>query len=323
MPAIHETTMRAVRYQKYGEPDVLRVADVPMPKPAAGQVMVKVHGSSVNPIEAQVRGGKMRLLSGFRFPKGIGQDFSGEVVAVGSKVDDSLVGRRVWGCVLAVSAATTAEYLCVKESQVTVVPSGVDLVNAAAIPTVGLAALAAVRAVGVGTGQRVLVVGASGGIGSVALQICRALGAEVGAVSAAFNADFCATLGATETYDYADLGSLLSSKKFDAVIDLHGTSLGTYRKRLKSGGKMVTLAPKGMGYAMLSLLLLGPRVRIAQAKSNRKGLNALAGYVERGELRPVVDEVYPMEKISEAHRAAETGHSRGKRVIRVVTTHAH
>ncbi|WP_052852598.1 NAD(P)-dependent alcohol dehydrogenase [Streptomyces avicenniae] len=319
MPAIRETTMRAVRYRKYGPPEVLEVAEVPVPAPAAGQVLVKVHASSVNPVEAQVRAGRMRPVSGFRFPKGIGQDFTGEVVAVGAGADGSLVGRDVWGCVLAVGAATTAEYVCVKESLVGDLPPGADPVEAAALPTVGLAALAAVRAVGVGPGRRALVVGASGGIGSVALQLCRALGAEVAAVSAADNAEFCAELGATETYDYADLGPLAGAAAFDAVIDLHGTSLGAYRGRLGRGGRMVTLAARGMGYAALSLVLPGPRVRVTRAKASRDGLAALAGHVTRGELRPVVAKVYPMERIAEAHRAAETGHSRGKRVVQVVT----
>ncbi|GAA3889082.1 NAD(P)-dependent alcohol dehydrogenase [Streptomyces sedi] len=318
MNEMPNATMRAVRYDRYGPPEVLKVAHVPMPKPGPGQVLVKVHASSVNPVEAQVRAGKMRPMSGLRPPKGIGQDFAGEVVAAGPKADDGLVGSRVWGTTFALGAANTAEYITVRESLVASVPSGLDLVNAAALPTVGLTALVALDAANVQRGQRLLIVGAAGGIGSALIQIAHAKGVEVATVSSGDNLAFCSDLGAKETYDYARLVALERSDTFHAVVDLHGAHLGAYRSRLRPGGRIVTLAAKGMGYAMLSLLLPGPRVRLARARPKKELLVELAKLVETGDLRPVVENVYPLERIAEAHRAVESGHSRGKRVIQVV-----
>lgn len=318
-------TMRAARYDRYGPPEVLTVRRVPVPEPRSGQVLVKVIATSVNPVETMVRSGKMRLVSGLRFPttpgnagKGTGEDFTGEIVAAGPGVDaTAVVGRSVWGMALGLNRAAAAEYLRVKESLTAPAPEDTDLVAAAGLPLVALTALTALRTVQVTAGGRLLVVGASGGVGSATVQLARARGAHVAAVSSAANAELCAGLGAERTYDYAHPESLPAAREFDAVIDTAGVSLGTYRRLLRPGGRMVTLAVKGAPYAMTSLARPGPRVRLAQVRARRKDLNELAGHVERGELRPVVDRVYPLEEIAEAHRSLETGHGRGKRVIRI------
>ncbi len=311
------TEMRAVRYERYGPPEVLGVRSVPVPEPQSGEVLVRVCATSVNPVEAQVRAGGMRPMSGFRFPKGTGQDFAGEVVAVGPGVDPATVGRRVWGTKLGLGSATAAEYVQVKESLTAQAPAGYDLVAAAALPTVGLTAITALRTVRVRPGSRVLVVGASGGIGSVAIQLAHAAGARVSAVAAARNAEFCADLGAEVTYDYQRLESLADAPKFDAIIDLYGASLGQYRRHLATRGRMISLASKGMGYVILSSVLPGPRVRMAMMKPKRADLDELAAAVVDGDLRSVVEETYPLDSIADAHRSIESGHSRGKRVIRI------
>lgn len=311
------TEMRAVRYERYGPPDVLEVHSVPVPEPRSGEVLVRVSATSVNPVEAQVRAGRMRPMSGVRFPKGTGQDFTGEIVAVGTGGDASALGRRVWGTKLGLGSATAAEYVQVKESLTAEAPAGYDLVAAAALPTVGLTAITALRTVRVRAGCRLLIIGASGGIGSVAVQLARAAGARVFAVAAARNSEFCAGLGAEATFDYERLESLTAAPKFDAIIDLYGAALAQYRRRLAEGGRMISLASKGMGYVMLSSVLPGPRVRMAIMKPKRSDLDELAAAVVRGDLRSMVDEIYPLDSIAEAHRSIETGHSRGKRVIRI------
>lgn len=311
------TTMRAARYERYGPPEVLEVHAVPVPEPRAGEVLVRVDATSVNPAEALVRSGGMRLLSGRRFPRGTGQDFAGEIVATGPGVNRSLLGLRVWGTALGLNSATAAEYVAIRESLTASAPARLDPVSAAALPTVGLTALLALRTVRIAAGARLLVVGASGGIGSVVVQLARAASARVATVSSREAEEFCRELGAAETYDYRRPELLPAGRRFDAIVDLHGTALATYRARLRRGGRMVTLAARGMGYALWSAALPGPRVRLAQAKATRDGLARLAGHVERGELRPVVQRVYPLEEIAEAHRALERGGSRGKRVVRV------
>ncbi|MET9557173.1 NADP-dependent oxidoreductase [Streptomyces sp. NPDC006645] len=256
-------------------------------------------------------------MSGFRFPKGTGEDFAGTIVAGGPDADENLIGEQVWGLVYGLNAATAAEYITVKESQFALAPTTIDLVTAAALPTVGSTALTALRAVRLAAGERLLVVGASGGIGSSIVQIAAAKGAVVATVSSGGNADFLTGLGAKETYDYAKLEDLASAPEFDAVVDLHGTELDTYRRRVRSGGRIVTFAMKGMAGAMASIVKPGARVGVAQLKPRRADLEELTRLVESGELHPQVERIYPMDAIAEAHRSVESGHSRGKRVVRI------
>lgn len=308
--------MRAARYHRYGPPEVLQVEHVPMPAPGRREVLVRVRATSVNPSEALVRAGKMRLLSGFRFPKGTGQDFAGEVEAVGPGADTALLGRQVWGTRLGLGAAAAAEYLRVPARLVAATPAGLTPPDAAALPTVGLTALMALRAARVRSGSAVLVVGASGGVGSATVQLARAAGAEVTTVSSPVNTDFCTELGAHKAYAYTEPHAL-GTVTFDAVIDLHGKGLPPYRRRVRRGGRMLSLSPRAMVYALGTALRPGPLVRLAQLKPTTDDLDRLAGHIAAGELRAVVDHVYPLADIAAAHRDQETGHSRGKRVIHV------
>ncbi|TCM40229.1 NAD(P)-dependent alcohol dehydrogenase [Kribbella sp. VKM Ac-2568] len=313
------TTMRAVEYTKYGAADELAVRTVPKPEPRKGQVLIRVHGSSVNPTDLQIRSGKLRMMTGRRFPKRIGLDFAGEVVAVGSGVSDLAVGQRVWGFLGEVSGRTgaAAEFVAAKATAVSLAPSSIELVVAGALPSVGVTALRAVRDVlKVKAGERLLVVGASGGVGSTAIQLACALGAEVTAVSSAPNHAFCRELGASHVVDYTAPGRL--SGQFAAILDCHGSSLSTYRRLLRRRGRMMSTAASGMAYAMLSTILPGPRVRVMMARSHREVLAALAEHVDQGDLRPVVEAVYPLAGVARAHREAETGHARGKKLIAVL-----
>ncbi|HEY8980583.1 MAG TPA: NAD(P)-dependent alcohol dehydrogenase [Streptomyces sp.] len=306
--------MRAVRYHRYGSPDVLAVERVPVPEPRKGEVLVKVFGTSVNPAEALVRAGKFRLMSGFRFPKGIGEDFTGQVVATGPGTSSALRDARVWGTQIGLNSATTAEYIRVKESLVAPAPTGHDLVELAALPTVALTARLALRLVGLSEGDRLLIVGAAGGVGTSAIQLARAAGAIVTTLSGAANTELCRKLGAETALDYTRRPTGLA---FDAIVDLYGAGLGGYRRLLAKDGRMATMAAKGLGYVLASRIRPGPSIRNGQTRATRDELDALAAHVERGELRPVIDTIYPMERITDAHRSVETGHSRGKRVIRV------
>jgi NADPH:quinone reductase-like Zn-dependent oxidoreductase len=314
-----EALMRAVEYTRYGDAGELAVRQVPRPAVSAGRVLVRVHGSSVNPTDVEIRAGRMRLMTGRRFPKRIGLDFAGEVVAVDSDgVTGVAVGERVWGFLSDISGRTgaAAEYVSVKPAAISTAPVSVDLVAAAALPSVGVTALRALRDVlRIRKGERLLVVGASGGVGGTAVQLGAALGADVTAVASSRNHAFCRELGAGHTVDYAAPHSL--SRDFDAILDCHGTSLRTYRRLLRPRGRMMTTAAAGMGFAVRSVLLPGPRVRVMMARSRRADLTALADQVDQGILRPVVEEVYPLEELGRAHRAAETGHARGKKVIAV------
>ncbi|MEU6431859.1 NADP-dependent oxidoreductase [Microbispora sp. NPDC046973] len=314
-------SMRAVEYDRYGGPEELSVRTVARPEPRAGQVLVRVHGTSVNPVDVTIRSGGMKLMAGRRFPKRTGLDYAGEVIALGRGVTDVEVGQRVWGFLSDVSGriGAAAEYVAVKASGLGPAPARVDLTWAAALPSVGVTALRALRDVlRLAAGEDLLVVGASGGVGSTAIQLGLAMGARVTAVAGADNHDFCRDLGASRTLDYRDPAAIGGS--FDVVLDCHGSDLARYRRLLRRGGRMMTTASSGMGYAIRSIVTPGPRVRVMMARSRRADLTALAEYVDRGAVQPIVEEIYPLEDIGQAHKLAGTGHARGKRVITMLTS---
>ncbi|MCY9786762.1 NAD(P)-dependent alcohol dehydrogenase [Nocardiopsis sp. EMB25] len=308
-----DTTMRAVQFDGPGGPEVLRIRDVPIPAPTSGQVLVRVHAASVNPADVASR--RTRL---GRFPRGTGMDYAGEVAEVGPGATDLRPGQRVWGYLGTHGHETgaAADYLLARREQVAAAPASVDSVSAAALPTVGTTALEALRdKLRLRSGQRLLVVGASGGVGGTAVQLGRAMGASVTAVASARNADLCRELGADRVIDYASTGADASGREFDALLDCHGAALRRYRRLLLPGGRAATIAVKAFPYALWSRLLPGPGVRVVISRPRRSDMEALAGHVDRGELRPVVERVYPLVEVQEAHRAVETGHARGKRVL--------
>jgi NADPH:quinone reductase-like Zn-dependent oxidoreductase len=318
------TTMQAAQYDRYGPPEVLTVRTVPTPTPARGEVLVRVHGSSVNLGETLIRSGAMRPVTGWRFPKATAADFAGEVAAVGPGVDRLHIGQPVWGYLGGLRGGAAAEYVVAKQAWAAPAPASVDLATAAALPTVAMAALQALRdTVKLTAGERLLVIGASGGVGSAAVQLGRAMGATVTAVAGADSAELCRQLGAERVIDYATTEPSEIDEDFHVILDCHGTALRAYRRLLRRGGRMVTLASSGAGaaFALLSTVLPGPRVRLFTLliRRRRDDLETLARYVDRGELQPVVEQEYPVADIADAHRAAESGHARGKRLIRVLS----
>ncbi|WP_053205223.1 NAD(P)-dependent alcohol dehydrogenase [Jiangella muralis] len=307
-------TMRAARHHRYGDPDVLRADTVDVPRPGPREVLVRVHGASVNPSDALFRSGRLRF--GARLPRGTGLDLAGEVVAVGERVDDLAVGDRVWGYRggLPKRLGTVAEYAVMRADRCAPAPAAVDLVAAAALPTVGLTALQVLRdSLRVRPGDRVLVVGASGGVGTAAVQLAVAMGATVTAVAGPSNADLCHDLGAADVWDHT--AAPPADRVFDAVADLHGAHARDYRRLLDRGGRIATTATRAVPFALASALLPGPRIRVVQVKARRDDLATLARHVDDGTLRPVVERRYPLDQVAAAHRAVETGHARGKRVI--------
>lgn len=312
--------MRAVQYDRYGGPEVLSVRSVPRPSPGPGHVLVRVHASSVNPMDVTIRSGGLRLMTGRRFPKHTGSDFTGEVVESGSDVTGFAVGEPVWGILGDVSGrtGTACEYTLVKPQAISAAPSRTDLVSAAALPSVGVTALRALDALGLRSGQRLLVVGASGGVGSTAIQLAHARGAHVTAIASAGNASFCRELGADVTLDYAAAEPNSLGAEFDAILDCHGSSVRDYRRAVRRGGRIVAISTRAIPFALLSTVLPGPRVRLLMARPRPGDLKTLAEHVERADLRPAVEHTYPLDEIQAAHRATEDGHARGKRVIRLL-----
>jgi NADPH:quinone reductase-like Zn-dependent oxidoreductase len=310
--------MRAVQYDRAGGSEVLQVRTVAVPTAATGQVVVRVHATSINPADVISRQSRYP-----RFPRGTGMDFTGEVVEVGPGVNDLHSGQRVWGYLGGLSGlrrtGAAADFLVAKRDRIAAAPTTVDLVATAALPTVGLTALQALRdALHLQPGQRLLVIGASGGVGSTAVQLGKAMGAHVTAVASARNTDFCLQLGADQVLDYTETMPDTSKREFDALLACHGASLRRYHQLVRPGGRAATLPADTFPFALRSWLLPGPRVRFVYAWPRHRDLEALAGYVDRGELKPIIEHTHPLNAVQDAHRAVESGHTRGKHVIALV-----
>lgn len=321
--------MKAVVYRRYGGPEVLELVELERPTPADDEALVRVRASSVNPADWYSMTGLVvaRPTSGLRGPREprIGVDFAGVVEAVGSEVTGFAVGDEVYGG----RTGALAEYVCVKNA-VAAKPANLTFEEAAAAPVAAITAIQALRDKGeLQAGDRVLVNGASGGVGTFAVQIAKALGAaHVTAVCSTRNVQQARELGADRVLDYTQENFTKIGERFDLLVDIAATrSYGQLRRLLVPGGRLVIVgAPKsGRLLGPLGRILkitvpsLGrrPRARFFVAKLTRDELLALNALVEAGTVRPVVERTYPLDEIADAMAHLGEGHARGKIVVTV------
>jgi NADPH:quinone reductase-like Zn-dependent oxidoreductase len=311
------TSMRVAEYDQYGGPDVLHETTAPLPRVRPGQVLVRVRALSVNGGEATVRAGRLRPFTGNRFPKRVGVDLVGAVVEPGTS--RFAVGDQVWGA-LGRRLGTAAEYVAVHPDRLDHVPAGLDVVGAAAL-LVGTTAITALRdKAALAPGERLLVRGATGGVGHVAVQLGKAMDAHVTALASAANLDLATELGADEAIDYRAPGDL---GRFDVILDTVGTRLPAFHRLLTPRGRMVVIAPdlthpvRSLSY----LLANAPRrtrwIRFFSGNPKAPLLAELGRLVTAGAIRPQVDRVFPLSEIAAAHQALENGGVRGKVVVEI------
>jgi NADPH:quinone reductase-like Zn-dependent oxidoreductase len=314
--------MKAAQIFAFGAPDVLRVTEVERPEPGPGEVLVSVGASSVNGHDALVRTGAVKIVSGRRFPIGVGLDFAGVVAATGSGVTGVRVGEPVWGSVHPREkhvVAGAAEYVVVPADRVGPAPAGLSAVQAAALVVPGITALIALRdATHLAAGESVLVRGAAGGVGTAAVQLAHAFGGRVTALARARQATALADLGAERVLDYRET-TPDQIGPFDVVVDTVGTDLARYRRRLTPGGRMVTVALSGPAIAAIAVSTLfgARRIRAFSANPRSVQLTEVAAHVASGALRPVVDTVYPLADIRSAHQAFDKGGVLGRQVVQI------
>ena len=314
-------TMRAVRYEEFGSADVLRVVDLPVPQLMPDEVLVKVRAAGVGGGEAAIRAGKLRRVMRARPPAGVGNDFAGHVEAVGAEVRRLRERDAIWGLMPHLTFGSTAEYVAVPERLLAPAPGNIGLVEAAALPSAGTTVLTALTdKARLQNGQRLLVRGASGGVGSLAVQLGRSLGAHVTALVSARNIGWVKELGAHDAVDYRT-DAAVRLDPFDVIIDSVGTELAVFRRMLSRQGRMIALALDPEHLATNAIFVARgalSRSRRVFAFSNNpptEKLMELTRYVENGTIRPIVDTVFPIDSIVEAHRRIEAGGVRGKYVI--------
>jgi NADPH:quinone reductase-like Zn-dependent oxidoreductase len=309
---------------------VLEFAAVERPEPAAGQVLVKVRAASVNPLDWHFMRGSpyfMRLMSGIGTPADtrLGVDFAGTVVAVGESVTRYQPGDEVFGG----ATGAFAEYVVVRESgAIALKPGNVSFEEAASVPIAAITALQALRDKGqLQAGQKVLINGASGGVGTFAVQIAKALGAEVTGVCSTRNVEMVRSIGADHVFDYKKENYTESERRYDLIVDMVGNhsvreNLGVLEQSgtlvLVGGGKGDWVEPlKGP----LQVLLLSPfvdrEIALILAQLDSADLAMLAELMEKGEVKPVIDRRYTLEQVPEALRYSESGRARGKIIITV------
>ena len=319
--------MRALRYQRYGPPEVLQLDELPDPSPAAGQAKVRVRTAGLNPVDWKILAGRLRYVPLFRPPpRGIGFDFAGEIVGVGGGATSRHVGERVFGSLHPFGRdGACAEYVVVPYERMLPLPAEVDEGQAAALPIAGGAALQALAdEARLAAGQRVLITGAAGGVGHFAVQIAKHLGAHVVAVCSARNAEFVRGFGADEVVDYAKDDFTQRDDRFEVVFDAAGaSSFGASRRLLtesgcyiNTGGDRNALLGTVAG-AVFARLTSRQRAVALQLRNGPPIWRRLLDLVRQGALRAHVERTISLEEVADAFRAMETGHGRGKIVVRV------
>lgn len=318
--------MKAIICEHYGPPEVLQLREVERPVPPDDRALVKVHASSVNPLDFHMmRGGIIRFMgNGLIKPKDsrFGRDFAGVVESVGSKVAGLKPGDEVFG----ICPGALAEYACCREDRVALKPANVTFEEAAAVPVAGTTALQGLRDTGgIRSGQRVLVNGASGGVGTFAVQIAKSYGTEVTAVCSTTKVDQARTIGADHVVDYTKEDFTKNGEQYDLICDVASTrSPFAYRRSLKSGGRCVIIGMPNLMMlpvnAVLAPLASGGGKKVGGmgiAKITGPDMGFLAGLLESKKVRPAIDRRYPLSETPEAIRYIEEGHARGKVVVTI------
>jgi NADPH:quinone reductase-like Zn-dependent oxidoreductase len=318
--------MKAFVWEKYGPPETLRMAEIENPAPEADEVLVKVLAMSVNPADWHSMRGKpvfSRATLGLLRPKHeiLGVDIAGQVEAVGGGVTQFKPGDEVYANLLDHGYGGFAEYVSVPVDVMSLKPANLSFEEAAAVPMAAVTALQGLRHHGeIQPMQKVLINGASGGVGTFAVQIAKSFEAEVTGVTSIRNLDLIRTLGADHTVDYTKTDFTRSGQRYDLILDTVGNrSVPDLRRAVAEGGKVSVTGFTSMGKLMGVSMRGGKDMSMVSAHVTTKDLALLSGLIEAGKVRPQIDRRYPFAEIPEAIAYLEQGHAKGKVVVGVET----
>ncbi len=324
--------MKAIVNSKYGSPDILELKEVAKPSPNKDEVLIKSHAASANAGDWHILRGSpflMRLMGfGLFKPKYtiLGTDVAGTIEAVGENVTQFKVGDEVFGDLSLNGYGGYAEFVCTRESSIALKPRNCSFEEAASIPTAAVTALQGLRDHGkIAAGQKVLINGASGGIGTFAVQIAKAFDTEVTAVCSSRNLEMVRSIGADHVVDYTKENFTKSGKQYDLILAANGYHpISDYERALASGGRYVMTG--GATKQLFEAMLRGPwisrrgtkKLGNAMIKPNQKDLIFLKELVEAGKIKPVIEKTYSLSEVPDAVRYIESGHARGKFVIKII-----
>ncbi|WKJ90773.1 NAD(P)-dependent alcohol dehydrogenase [Methylomonas montana] len=321
--------MKAIVFETYGSTEVLRMRDVEKPLPKDNEVLVRVHAASVNAADWRMLRADpflVRFYAGLLKPtkfQTLGADIAGRVEAVGKNVHQFQPGDEVFGDVFASGFGGFAEYKCARESELVLKPANISFEEAAAVPLAALTALHGLRDKGrIQAGQKVLINGASGGVGTFAVQLAKYFGAEVTAVCSTGKIDLALSLGADHVIDYTQEDFTRSRRQYDLILAVNGNrSIFDYRGALTPSGAYVMAG--GSTGQLFQALLLGPWISLIGKQKmgaltstpNQKDLLFMKALLESGKIKPIIDRHYPLSEVSKAIRYVEEGHAKGKVAI--------
>ena len=316
--------MKAIVCTQYGPPDVLQCAEAAKPVPKDDEVLIKIHAASVNPVDRIFRAPYvLRIMTGLRKPRDarVGRDMAGKIEAVGKNISRLKSGDEVFG----VCRGAFAEYACASEAKLALKPANISFEEAASVPVAALTALQGLRDKGqIQPGQKVLIDGASGGVGTFAVQIAKAFGAEVTAVCSISKMETARSIGADNVIDYAQHDFTKSGQRYDVILAANAYhSIFAYRRALSPRGIYVMAG--GGGFQILQGMILGPllsllggkKMRFFIANINQNDLGLLKGLLETGKVVPVIDRCFPLSRAAEALSYLEGKHAKGKIVLTV------
>jgi NADPH:quinone reductase-like Zn-dependent oxidoreductase len=328
----HKISMKAIIYRAYGSPDVLEFVDIEKPIPKDDQVQIEIYAACVNPADWHLLRADpflVRLDNGLLRPKNqkLGADIAGRVTAIGKNVTKFQIGNDVFGDLSASGLGGFAEYVCVPEQFLVLKPQHITFEAAAATPLAAITALQALRDTGqIKAGQNVLINGASGGVGTFAVQIAKSFGATVTGVCSTRNTDLVRSIGANHVVDYHQEDFTQGKQRYDLIFDAVGNRSATdYQRALKPNGVASIAGFSNLSH-LFQVLLVGGWISktssqkislMGSAKPNQQDLLVLQGLLETGKIIPVIDRTYQLNEVTKAIEYLETGRARGKVVIQI------